>query len=199
MTTTLRIEVDRALHEPVQLTFDVPPADFELTDDPEFEFHDPVVGDITAKKVGADSLLVSGTVRTVASAGCVRCLHALRLPVNLSVNLIFTREPADPREMEGDDETNFFTGEYIYPAERLREELILALPHLPACELEDSNFCPIRQERIPPMSFGAEEAPAPEPEPANAPQDAAKSATKNASWQSQLANVRKRLEDGQGA
>ncbi|MCB2155287.1 DUF177 domain-containing protein [bacterium] len=179
----LTIEVEQLHHGPMELSAKMTPAQFEIAEDPEFRFDQPIEVAITARLVGKDSVGVRGTVRTSAVAECVRCLYELRIPLEANVNLVFLkRPPAGTEEAEGldkDDEKLYYRGEVVYPLSQLREELLVNLPYLPACELEDGNFCPVRKERV---KLGAGEEAADE-----------KSESTN-SWQSQLAELKKKLD-----
>ncbi|MBI5154073.1 hypothetical protein HZA57_02455, partial [Candidatus Poribacteria bacterium] len=77
MNHPLRLEIERLRHQPVELEFSLPPAEFDLTDDPQFRFEQPVTGRFEARMAGNDTVILTGKIATVACCDCVRCLEPL--------------------------------------------------------------------------------------------------------------------------
>ena len=166
----LKIETERLRHGPTEHVLAEDPAIFDLLDDPEYTFSEPVRGTLKASIVGTDTVLLRGTVQTIAEVPCARCLERLRVPLRAAIHLAFMTDDRllDPDAYPelADDSTLWFDGEAIYPAEALRELLLLELPPVAACELEEGDVCPIRGVKVGPLVFGPtgdEETPAAEP------------------------------------
>jgi uncharacterized metal-binding protein YceD (DUF177 family) len=139
-----------------------------LTDDPEFKFLEPVHAELTLRMVGTTTVLVQGTVHTIASAPCSRCLEDLRVPLRAKVSLAYMTDDRlrDPlaKEENFDDNTHWYDGESINPAEEMRELLLLELPAIAACELESEDRCPITGKTMGRRTFGpVDDAPAERP------------------------------------
>ena len=182
----LTIEVDQLQQGPIELSATMTPVQFDVAEDPEFRFDRPIEVEFTARHLGRDSVGLRGTVRTSVVAVCVRCMDELRIPLEAKLDLVFLKRPPrgteEAESMDKDDDRLFYRGDVVYPLEQLREELLVSLPFLPACVLEDGDFCPVRQERVK-LTTGDEE-------PAKK-----KSETTNA-WQAQLDIVKRKLESG---
>lgn len=156
--TGLKIETERLKHGPTEHVLAEDPAVFDLLNDPEYHFGEPVRGTIKARMVGSDTVLLTGNVQTVAEVPCARCLETLRLPLRAAVNLAFMTDdrlldPVAYPEL-ADEAAFWFDGEAVYPAEALRELLLLELPTVASCELEEGDICPIRGVKVGPMVFG---------------------------------------------
>lgn len=193
--TRLKIDVE-ALHKgPIEFRFEVPPAEFDLLDDPEFRFTGPIAGQFTVKMIGGESVLMSGTLSTAVQADCVRCLHPLDFPVEVTLNAAFLPRPEQRAGEEElvDAEKMYYENGVIHPMERLREEIMVNLPFLPSCVLEGGDFCPVRGVKVGPMVFG----PDGEEEELGA-QPAAGSSENANSWKDQLARLRRKIDDGKG-
>ena len=185
----LRIEVERARHETVELKFEIPAASLELTDDPEFEFPGPVKGHLKAHMIGGESVHVRGEIATEARATCVRCLEVVPFPLKAAIDLMFFPEPSafDRKrfaELE-EDEKLYYAGDFLHPGDQLREELLLNLPFLPSCELQPGDICAVTGRKVrllqdaPSVSAAEEKAP---------PRETGNSLA------AQLARIRKQME-----
>lgn len=153
----IKIEAERLRDGPQTIQLKQTPAEFDLVDDPEFRFEDPVTGTLVASYV-AGSVLLKGTIRTVALAPCVRCLEPLRVSLVAEVTFIYMADPRlqDPAKHPdlADDNSFYFDGDILDPTEQLREALLLELPGHPACELEEDRTCPIRGVKVPKIVIG---------------------------------------------
>ncbi len=179
----LKIEIERLIKGPIKRDYELPPADFDLLEDREFSFREPVKGSITAKLAGPHNVLVEGTIATTAKVECVRCLHELKIPLTVSFQTVFLPTPEDAERFDDpqDDDRLYYKGDMLDPREQMREELMLALPALPSCEHESMRDCPHGRELGDMASAAtpaAEEAPEPAPN----------------SWQAQLDRVRRELD-----
>lgn len=157
---TIRFEVLRLRSGGEEYEQENSPDAYDLRDDPEYIFEEPVRLRVALRLVGT-TVLMGGEVSTVAQAPCARCLEPLRVPLSAPVDLIYMtddklREPERYPEL-ADDNTAWYDGEIVYPAEKLRELLLLELPAIPACELEDDDFCPVRGVHVGPLVFGPAE------------------------------------------
>ncbi len=191
----LRIEVERSRHETVELTFELPPSALDLVDDPEFEFRSPVTGHLNARMIAGETIHVRGEIRTQATSTCARCLTELPVPLVAPIDLMFFPEPSafDRQRFARleEDEKVYYTGDFLHPGEQLREELMINLPFIPACELEAGNICPVTGEKVefPPIASGTAAIDAAESEdPAALPRETGNSLA------AQLARVRKQMK-----
>lgn len=167
----LKFETERLKDGPILYELDVLPEILELVDDPEYTFNEPVTGRLTVQLAGT-TVLITGSVKTFATAPCARCLHELRVPLQADVTIVFMQ---DERLLDTvrypelvDDNTHWYDGMVVHPGPQLRELLLLQLPTVSACELEPGDICPIRHVKLEPMVFGPADADEPE-EPAPQP------------------------------
>jgi len=156
----LKFETERLKSGPLTYDINQPPDIFDLLDDPEYEFKDPVRGELTLRLVSS-TVLLSGSLSTFATGPCARCLEPLRIPLRTTFMLTYM---TDERLLKPDefpelvsDSTFWYDGEMIYPAENLRELLLLELPTIPACQLQPGDICPIRNVQVHPLVFGPQE------------------------------------------
>jgi len=187
-TEALRIEVERLLKEPVEIDFDLAPADMDLQEDHEFSFGRHVVGHLTARLAGPGNVLVDGTMKTTAQADCVRCLRRLDVPMDVSFRAVFMPEPSAAerarfRELD-DDSKLYYEGDLVHPIEQMREELMLALPTLPNCESVEGKPCPTGAELAALLDKGNSKA-----DKLAGPDEPAPN-----SWAAQIARVRRELD-----
>lgn len=166
----LRYDTERLKDGPITHELDVHPEVLDLLNDPEYTFDEAVTGRLTATLVGT-TVLLTGTVKTTAKAPCARCLTDLRVPLKAQVTLVYMQDERllDPVRYPElyEDNTFWYDGEAVYPAEQLREMLLLQLPTVTACELEADDICPVRNVRIEPMVFGPQRQEAASDEPPN--------------------------------
>lgn len=190
---TLKIEIERLMKGPLELEIDVTPAEFDLLDDPEFHFEHHVTGRLSAQLVGDDNMLVTGHMQTEATVACVRCLETMRVILDVPFQFAFLPQRDErPRDDDPDDDEKLYYDKGIaHPRVRLREELMLALPYLPKCELAADGTCPVSGRRMETerMTFGPVEEQEHQEAGANEP---------TASWRAQLASVRKQMEKHDG-
>ncbi|MCC6547847.1 DUF177 domain-containing protein [Candidatus Sumerlaeota bacterium] len=184
-TSRLKFETERLKSGPI--TYDIVEAahTFDLLKDPDFVFDEPFQLHLTLSMIG-QTVLMRGTIATIAKSPCSRCLEPLRVALHAEVSITFMQ---DERLLDTakypeliDDDTHWYDGESIYPAEQLRELLLLELPPNPGCELDDNDICPIRNVKVEPQVFGAAEA------------DAPAAATDENSFAAQLRKLRRGLD-----
>jgi uncharacterized metal-binding protein YceD (DUF177 family) len=156
----LKFETERLRKGPQTYDVEVTAADLQLLDDPEYLFTEPVQLHLMMRMVGQDTVLLQGWAKTIGATPCARCLESLRVPLKANFTLTFLtdeklREPEKYPELQ-DDNTFWYDGESIEPIEQLRELLLLELPTIPACELDDKNLCPITGLKMGDWVFGDE-------------------------------------------
>lgn len=183
----LKFETERLKAGPITYDLSESPAVFDLLEDPEYKFEEPVVLHLTLTLIGS-TVLMRGNAKTIAKAPCGRCLETLRIALLADVAVTYMQDerllqPEKYPELL-DDDTHWYDGEMIYPAEQLRELLLLALPTIPACELEADDTCPIRNVKVGPQTFGEQKR-----SPAAAPAD------DDNSLSAQLRKIRKDLKE----
>lgn len=152
-----QFETDRLKDGPVTYEISREPGEFDLLDDPEYRFVDPITGSLKLTLAG-DTVVMQGEIRTVATAPCARCLDDIRLPLSAAVTLAFINdERLLDRESEyalEEENSFYFDGEIIYPMEALRELLLLELPVVPACQLDEGDVCPFSGKKMGGVVFG---------------------------------------------
>jgi len=94
----------------------------------------PVELDLVLEASGT-AVIASGTIRTVATCGCRRCLEPFVEPVEAEVREVF-----EPRPTEG--ETYPLTGEQIDVVPLVRDAVLLALPLAPLCRPDCAGPAP---------------------------------------------------------
>lgn len=188
-----RFETERLRSGSMTYEVDEPAATFNLEEDPEYRFLEPVTGELKLSMVG-DTVLMMGKVKTVATAACARCLEDLRVPLNANITLTFMEDPRllEPEKYPElvDDDIHWYDGEAIYPADQIRELLLLELPSVPACELEPDDTCPVRGVKVGPLTFGPSEAETLDDAPA---EDAPETEEEQKTWKSQMRRLRRDL------
>jgi uncharacterized protein len=165
----MKFVTERLKDGPVTYPINETPATFDLLEDPEYRFEEPVTGQIRLTLVG-DTVVLQGHVATRARTACARCLNDIGVFLRAELTLAFMHDPAlldparDPEQF--DENTYYFDGEAIYPMEAMREVLLLELPMVAACELEPGDICPITGEKAGSRFFGpTEEKPVVEGKP----------------------------------
>ncbi len=157
----MKFETERLRTGPMTVDREDPPAAYELLDDPEYRFEKPVQLRIQLSLVG-DTVLIRGSVETVASVECARCLHPIEVPLRaegIALTYMQDERLLDPAKYPdlAEENTSYYDGEFVYPAEQLRELLLLELPSVPACTLGPGDICPVRNVKMGPMVFGPPE------------------------------------------
>lgn len=163
-----RFETERLKDGPMAHEFSHAPALFDLLDDPEYLFEDPVTGSLKLTLVG-DTVILQGIISTVASAPCGRCLERIRIPLKAQVTLAFINDPRlldrESHPELDEENTYYFDGEFVHPMEPMRELLLLELPPIPACVLDPGDICPIHGGKMGARVFGPPEDTAGEKKP----------------------------------
>lgn len=144
----MKVELKDVREHPVELRVNCSPESLELEDE-EFEFPDPVQGNVVFAMAG-DKVMARGKVATTVESKCVRCLKSVRTPVEAAVDFLYERRdhaPTPEEEIFGggdsDDRLAYFQGESIQPEPQLREALMLELPQLPLCQENCAGLCPV--------------------------------------------------------
>lgn len=186
-----QFETDRLKDGPVTYEISRDPAEFDLLEDPEYKFLDPITGTLKLTLAG-DTVVMQGEVRTVATAPCARCLESIRLPLTAGVTLAYMNdERLLDRESEyaiSEENTFYFDGEMVYPMEQLRELLLLELPVVPSCQLDPGDICPVTGRKMGGLVFG-DDSPGAEP-PASGGEDGEPGNT----MREQMERLRRKLE-----
>ena len=80
-----------------------------------------------------------GTLETVVTLTCQRCLEPLALPVSVTVDLALVHDEEDAERLSDDTDYLVVAEQGLVLAEILEDELLLAIPFIPAhesCELK---------------------------------------------------------------
>ena len=114
------------------------------------EFYEPLVFQLRFQRVG-QIITADGTLDATVKLRCGRCLEIFNHPLNESFSLAFTPAPesdiaADEEEIElAGDELNLipYKDEVIELQDPLQEQLLMAVPINPVCELTCHGLCPL--------------------------------------------------------
>jgi uncharacterized protein len=88
-----------------------------------------------------EGVLVSGTVRGLALAECVRCLGEVRLPMSVPVTDLFAYPDRVVDEEDDEDEVRQVQHNLIDIEPALRDAVVLALPFQPVCRDDCPGLC----------------------------------------------------------
>jgi len=148
----LVIEVEQLNEGPIDIEFELPVKAFDLDEDQEYRFVDPISGSLKAQFAGSETVLLSGSIRVVAKSECVKCLEPLEHNLRVPIRVVFLAEPDEDDKARfdrlHDDDKLYYDHGVIHPTEQLREELMMALPELPQCPPEDQEGCIRRQQAL---------------------------------------------------
>ncbi|MCU0229143.1 MAG: DUF177 domain-containing protein [Bryobacterales bacterium] len=118
---------------------EIKPGALALPGDP-FAQEEPVRADgVVHYRVATREILVRGSLSTIVSYPCDRCLEAIRRPLQLAFNLAYLPEDASPTEDErevgaGEIDLAFYQDDGLNLADVLREQILLDLPMRRVCE-----------------------------------------------------------------
>lgn len=128
---------------PVTLDVDTPPEALDLVDN---EYHfDQVTGSVIFTQA-RPRILARGTIATVATTRCVRCLEDTQIPVQAPIDVMY-EDKQQIRDTRGESVApeeqvvTPYNGEWIQPEPELREAILLELPALPLCSEDCKGLC----------------------------------------------------------
>jgi uncharacterized protein len=113
-------------------------------------FLHPVHADLTVKKVG-EEVFVKGTIKTLLSFVCSRCLIPFEFPVDSVFDLVYLPEELEVarEELDSDDlNISFYYSRKIDLKEVVLEQLNLTFPVKPLCSEECQGICPVCGKNI---------------------------------------------------
>ena len=135
----------RGSEERVERTY--PAADFAAGRSDEYAVAGGVALDLRVRKAG-EKCRISGSVRTVLSLSCCRCLERFEMPGDLTVDLLYLPDT----ENRGGEETEiaeedlsiaFYRDNQIDLRQMVHEQCQLALPMKPLCRDACRGLCPL--------------------------------------------------------
>ncbi len=151
----MRLRVDDIKENGLLLEFSEPPEDFpalaELTAEEEgIAFLAPLQIRLRAIRV-QELVEVEGSLDTRLRYPCSRCLQAFEAPLAVSFDLTYARDI--PEAIDSEDEEGIeltpedlglipFQGEEIDLREGLQEQVVMALPLQPLCNVSCRGLCP---------------------------------------------------------
>jgi uncharacterized metal-binding protein YceD (DUF177 family) len=110
----------------VKLSGELTPSDADLLiQDELISVKHPVSYDLNAERLG-DSLLITGSLRLIASCECARCLKPFELPLSFDSWACYI-------PLEGEDQAEVL-GDCVDLTPYIREDIVLSLPQQPLCE-----------------------------------------------------------------
>jgi uncharacterized protein len=114
-------------------------------DDPAFEgtdlaLREPVAVDGRLQSIGDGRFYWKGTVRTVITGECRRCLNPVTTPLTLDIGALFTQDPDAQDDPDSYPVAPDATEVDVTPA--VREELMLAAPRYMECREDCKGLCP---------------------------------------------------------
>lgn len=92
----------------------------------------------------SEGVLVSGTVHTVATGECARCLDEVQVELDVDLQELFVYpDGRDRREPVDEDEPMpLVQEEHVNLEPTVRDEVVLALPLQPLCRDDCPGLCP---------------------------------------------------------
>lgn len=90
----------------------------------------------------SEGVLVSGTVATVVSGECGRCLRPISRPIDVSIQELYAYADSATVETTEEDEVGRLQGDLIDLEPVLRDAVVLALPTNPVCREDCGGLCP---------------------------------------------------------
>lgn len=145
MTENLKIEIKHLLKSPQYVNIDLQPSELDL-EDTDFRFNSPVTGNITFTFAN-ERVIAKGNIHTKVQTQCVRCLGKATVDINAKVDALYEndKELLNNQNIVTNHEEQvrtYYDGEAIYPANELREAIMLELPQLPLCSPDCKGLCP---------------------------------------------------------
>ena len=93
-----------------------------------------------------DSIIVTGSVKTVVEDRCARCLKVVSIPVEGTVEAMYVQRDSLPlvREGAGDDLENLLPleGDLLDLSDRVIEAIIVEVPQKVLCKKDCAGLCP---------------------------------------------------------
>lgn len=147
----VRIRIDDIREEGLTLDFEENPSIFPmLAETGEARFSLPVK--VHLRLIRIDEMVeVEGQVETVVGLVCSRCLKEFDRGLGAHFALTFARELPESLEESGEEEIEIsaeemglipFHGDEIDLMEVIQEQLVMALPYGPLCDLSCKGLCP---------------------------------------------------------
>jgi uncharacterized protein len=113
----------------------------------EFRVAAPVDLEVEVHK-DANTVRLTGRVRTTLQLACSRCLEPFDVPVDTPIDALFL--PASSNAGEGEREigaddlgVSYYSNDAIDLGEVMREQFYLALPMKPLCQADCQGLCPV--------------------------------------------------------
>ncbi|GAB4320639.1 MAG: hypothetical protein Kow0059_15110 [Candidatus Sumerlaeia bacterium] len=130
----LKIDVEKLKEAPLDIEIRHQCRVFDLVDE-QYQFLDPVSGHLTFQYVRGD-VYVRGRLEVMTRATCVASLQQFDHLCRADVQLVFVAADKLANRMEDEDDperhmVHSFSGDVLYPAEALRECLMVELPVFP--------------------------------------------------------------------
>lgn len=133
----------------------IPPEGLEISSEFEFlsaylvdenaVFLEPVAADIIIRCIG-EEILIKGTIKTLLSFICGRCLSPYEFPVDSNFDLVYLPEELDliREQLENEDmKRYFYISSQISLDDIILEQLNLTFPLKPLCAKDCQGICPI--------------------------------------------------------
>ncbi|MEJ2698592.1 MAG: DUF177 domain-containing protein [Desulfuromonadales bacterium] len=145
------VRVDDIKEDGLVLDFEENPSVFPiLAETDEAKFSAPVRAHLRLIRVD-EMVEVEGRVETVVGLACSRCLKEFDRPLEARFALTFVRELPESIEEPEEEEVEIsaeemglipFQGDEIDLLEPIQEQLIMAIPYRPLCDLACKGLCP---------------------------------------------------------
>lgn len=138
------IDIDRLPKKGIRLERDFEFSNLEVVEE-EAVFLEPVHAEVTVRREG-DEVFIKGTVKTVISFVCSRCLVPYEYPLEARFDLVYLPEELEEpkEELDSQDlETSFYYSRRVDLKEVILEQLNLSFPVKPLCSEDCRGLCPV--------------------------------------------------------
>lgn len=142
----MRIRVDNIPEGGRQIAEEIDPSAIEL-DVPGYGATEAFAFTGRATRLGEDVTL-EGSLTGSVDSRCSRCLNDFRMPVDMSIDLVFVpriepaRDDAEAVDVDIDAGFSYYDGNSIDLLRELRELVLVNLPIKPVCREDCKGLCP---------------------------------------------------------
>lgn len=142
----LKVEIKDLKESPYILELNEIPSRLDLTECEPYEFKGKITGSIEFRLVGND-VLAEGKIKSTCETFCSRCLENIKVEHTSDFNVVyiikdeFTTENLE-EEVSPDGMVECpYDGEVIFPANEIRETILIDMPDIPLCSDQCKGIC----------------------------------------------------------
>jgi uncharacterized protein len=140
----MRIRVDNIPEKGKHIEESIDAAAAEL-DIPGYSFDEPLAFAGRAVRT-AEDIYVNGRLKGALESQCGRCLNSFRMPLDLTLDVVFApREESageESEDLELGPEISYYCGDSIELLREIKELILVNLPIKPVCRADCKGLCP---------------------------------------------------------